>query len=357
MKDNINNGKKKTFSDNPKLSVVMPVFNGEPFLKDAVESILKQSFKKYEFIIINDGSTDNTVDIIKSYKDGRIKLIENRNNLGIAKCLNIGFELSKGDYIARMDADEISNSERFEKQLAFLEKNKEVGVCGTLTKTLGKKIEKIWMYPLDHERIKANLLFHCCLVHSSVMIRSSIIEDKNIFYSESCPHAEDYELWVRLSRITKIANLGEVLTRYRIHNKSIGAMHSTVQKKTANQIRRKQIEELLRDVSLEEIKFHNQISQTDMDVDNEKLKKTCKWFIKLLNANREKEIYQHNVFTEVLTKRLVKFMRRTKTLSLLTVYDIFRSPFAPYIDIPIVEKISLFSKIIVNSIIHDAKRN
>lgn len=244
MIKNNNDAGRDSSSYSPKVSVVMPVFNGEFYLKEAIDSILAQSFKNFELILINDGSTDDTGEIIKSYSDKRIVLVQNMNNLGITKSLNIGIKHVRGDYIARMDADEISHFDRFEKQVAFLEKNLDVCVCGTLTKTIGKPIETTWMYPLDHESIKASLLFHCCLVHSSVMFRSRILTENNIFYSENYPYAEDYELWVRLSKITKIANLDEVLIRYRIHNNSIGEKHNDIQIKTANSIRKTQIMEL-----------------------------------------------------------------------------------------------------------------
>jgi len=331
-----------------KISVVLPVFNGQSFLREAIDSILEQSFQEFEFIIINDGSTDNTINIIKSYNDNRIHLVENKQNLGITKCLNIGIKLARGEYIARMDADEISISSRFEKQIAFLEKNKEIGICGTLTKTIGKTVESTWQYPIDHERIKVSLLFHCCLVHASVMIRNIILKNYNLFYSENYPCAEDYELWVRLSKITRIANIDEVLIRNRIHNNSIRAKHNALQVKTANNIRENQLKELMISLTDEDVCFHNKIVHLNVNADNFFLIKTYNWFLKLYDENKVNKNYKDDVFAEILAKRLKKIMLRTKTCSPSTLRFIFSSPFAPYINISFKQKVFLFWKIVRN---------
>lgn len=329
----------------PRVSVVMPVFNGESFLQEAIDSILNQSFQNFEFIIVDDGSIDKTNDIIKSYNDDRIILIKNGDNLGITKSLNMGIKRAAGDYIARMDADEISDPARFERQVAFLDTNKDIGVCGTLTKTIGREVESTWRYPLDHDHIRASLLFHCCLVHASVMIRNNILKINNLFYNEQFDFAQDYEFWVRLSKITRITNIDEILIRYRMHNNSIGAKHNAKQLKFANHIRENQIKELIDSVTDEEINLHNKIVQPNLSVDNVFLVKTCKWLLKLYLENKKKKIYRNDIFAEVLAKRLIKTMRRTKTCSLSTACYILSSPFAPYIKLSPKQKIALMWKI------------
>ncbi len=148
----------------PLISVVMPVYNSEKYLEEAINSILNQTFTDFEFIILNDGSTDKTEDIILSYSDSRILYIKNKTNLQIVKTLNKGIELASGKYIARMDSDDISSPERFEKLIEFMENNHEIDICSTWLETFGNR-KKIWKNPLSHEEIKATLLFNSAKVH------------------------------------------------------------------------------------------------------------------------------------------------------------------------------------------------
>lgn len=202
----------------PFISVVMPVYNGEKYLCEAIDSILNQTFKDFEFIILNDGSTDKTEEIILSYEDPRIKYVKNEVNLQIVKTLNKGIALAKGKYIARMDADDISLPQRFEKQLHFMESNPDVGVCGTWLKTFGE-IEETWHMPTKHDEILVTLLFESCIMHPTVFLRKSTLPQQYDIYDECFNTAEDYELWTRLILNTRIANVPEVLLKYRVLDK------------------------------------------------------------------------------------------------------------------------------------------
>lgn len=209
--------------NSPKVSVLMSVYNAERYLKDSIESILNQTFNSFEFIIINDGSSDSSLDIINHYKstDDRIVLID-RENKGLIRSLNEGIGISRGEYIARMDADDISLDTRLEKQYRFMRENSEVGVCGTGTINFGEGIKKSKWFPSSNDKqLKAELLFSSCFAHPSVMIRKSLLVDNNIFYEEEFKHAEDFRLWTVLSDYTKFSNLNEVLLKYRVLNDSI----------------------------------------------------------------------------------------------------------------------------------------
>lgn len=202
----------------------MSVYNGEPYLSEAIESILQQTYSDFEFVIINDGSTDNSLSIIKSFqeKDERIVLVS-RENKGLIASLNEGIELAKGKYIARMDADDISLSTRFEQQVDFMEKNEAVVVCGTWIEQIyidGRK-PKLTKYYTSSKDIKTQLLFSCPFAHPSVFIRKSILVDNNIRYNNKFVHAEDYYLWTELSRFGEFANLNKALLRYRYLEDSI----------------------------------------------------------------------------------------------------------------------------------------
>ena len=198
------------------VSVVMPVYNGEKYLKEAIESILKQSYTDFEFIILNDGSTDKTEEIILSYDDPRIVYVKNENNLQIVETLNKGISLAKGKYIARMDADDISLSERLKKQVDFMDKNPEIGVCGSWVEYFGGQ-EGIWKTPQKDDEIKMSLFMGSPFSHPSVIIRRDLFSDK-CSYSSEYPQAEDYYLWSVLAPRCQFHNIQEVLLRYRIHS-------------------------------------------------------------------------------------------------------------------------------------------
>lgn len=204
-----------------KISVIMPVYNGEKYLNEAIDSILNQTFKDFEFIIINDCSSDNTDDIIKSYKDDRIVYLVNEKNLGISDTLNRGFSVAKGEYVARMDSDDIALPDRFEKQVAYLDANQNVGVCGSNAIVFSEDNEYITTLPVEHKDIFFELYFSSQLIHPTVMIRKNVLDSLDCLYDRSWNGREDYELWTRLIQITKFHNIKQPLLRYRVHSSQI----------------------------------------------------------------------------------------------------------------------------------------
>lgn len=206
----------------------MPVYNCELFVQTAIESILNQSYIDFEFLIIDDASTDTTVAIIKSYNDSRIQLIEKSINSGYTNSLNYGFSIANGKYIARMDGDDISYPQRFAKQIAFLEANEEVVVCGTNYKIVGN--DKKITIPENHDTIKLDLLVGNCILHPSVMIRKKILDEFSISYDTLKEPTEDYDLWVRLLPLGKLHNLQEVLLEYRLHTNQVSRKRAEAQK-------------------------------------------------------------------------------------------------------------------------------
>lgn len=202
------------------ISVILPVYNGEKYLKEAIESILNQTYKDFEFIIINDGSKDSSLEIIREYekKDERIVVVS-RENKGLIATLNEGMERAKGKYIARMDQDDISLPERFERQIKVM-KNNNIMVCGTYTKVIdedGKYIKDGIVPTQDDEIVKKLLECTNPLFHPTVMFKKF----DNIFYNEFAHNCEDYELWLKYTEIGKIENLPEYLLKYRIELSSI----------------------------------------------------------------------------------------------------------------------------------------
>lgn len=220
----------------PKISVLMSAYNSEKYISESIESILNQTFKDFEFIIINDGSSDNTAKIIQKYaeKDERIRFINSKQNQGIIAALNPGFSMCRGEYIARMDSDDISLPKRFEKQIEYMDKHSECGVLGTSIIIFDKENSKEY---IQKERIKFfDLLQSCCIVNPSVMLRKSVLLDNNILYRPQYIHAEDYGMWSELIKLTEIHNLQDVLLKYRWHGGNVSCVYESKQIQTAKEI-------------------------------------------------------------------------------------------------------------------------
>ena len=279
---------------NPMISVVMPVYNGEKYLREAIDSILNQTYTDFEFIILNDGSTDRTEEIILSYDDPRIVYVKNDKNLQIVKTLNKGIALAKGKYIARMDADDISLPERFEKQIGFMEQNLDISVCGSYLRTIGGSQQHLWTYPISPESIRVALVFYSPLAHPSVMIRKKFFHLKK--YTIEYQNAEDYFLWASCMFTHKFANLPEVLLLYRLHNNQTGTHYSNNQLELSNKIRLDLLNQLGLTPTRKEFEVHEKVSRYQyVDIYDAE-----KWLYK---------IYQHNKKNHLLDdKALKKFL-------------------------------------------------
>jgi len=208
----------------PLVSVILPVFNGEKYLAEAVESILAQSYQRFEFIIIDDGSKDKSLSVIKKFKDDRIK-VYSQTNKGLAKTLNRGIGLSKGIYLARQDQDDFSYPKRLEKQVSFLNKNPKCGLVGTWAEIWegnNKKTHRYHKHPSTNKLLQFFLLFNNPFVHSSVMIRKTALKEVGLYSTDkSRQPPEDYELWSRIAQKYELANIPEVLHAYREIPKSM----------------------------------------------------------------------------------------------------------------------------------------
>jgi glycosyltransferase involved in cell wall biosynthesis len=205
------------------ISVVLAVYNGELYLKEAIDSILSQTFDDFELILINDGSTDRTENIIKSYSDPRIVYVLNEENKGLVYSLNRGISLSRGKYIARMDSDDIALPERFRIQYDYMESHPEVGVCGSYIEAFFNvnPQRSIVRFPQTDHLIRTYAFFQPPFSHPSVMLKRAVFVDNHVEYSGKYLHAEDYALWVELLKHTLAHNIPLVLLYYRVHNDSI----------------------------------------------------------------------------------------------------------------------------------------
>jgi glycosyltransferase involved in cell wall biosynthesis len=223
----------------PELSVIMSVYNNERYISRAIDSILAQSFEDFEVIIVDDASTDNTLDILTSYaqKDSRIKIIKNEKNIGLTQSLNKALQYAHGEFIARMDADDISADERFKLQIEFMKNNHNIGLLGTARFVIDEddNILDVNIPPTQHNDICKALIKHNVFCHSSMMFRKAVF-DKVGYYDERWESAQDYELAFRIARYFELANLDKPLIYWRV-NKTSGISFVKSRKQIKNAIK------------------------------------------------------------------------------------------------------------------------
>lgn len=221
------------------VSVIMPVYNAEKYVALALQSVLDQTYTNFELLIYDDASTDNTINIIQSFNDNRIKIIYKDKNTGYTNSLIQGVQLAKGKYLARMDGDDIMSPDRLKLQVEFLEANADYGIVGSFAETIAEgKENQIWKYPIDDLDIKSYLISNSPFVHPLVMFRKCLLTDHNINYDPAYEPCEDYKLWFELLKITKGKNLPCPLLKYRLHNTQTIAVKRELLIKNSNQIRK-----------------------------------------------------------------------------------------------------------------------
>lgn len=225
----------------PLVSVIMSTYNDEKYIQESIQSILSQSYKNIELIIVNDASTDTTKTILENIEDDRVTIITNSVNKKLASNLNFALSISKGKYIARMDADDISATNRIATQVEYMENNTDIDVVGSFAERIGAA-SGIVVYPTSHEEIKDKLLFDNCMCHPSIMFRASTLD---YAYDINFPAGQDYELWSRIIWKKKFANIPEALLKYRIHENQTRNTNGKQQKAGAVAARIRMIGHLL----------------------------------------------------------------------------------------------------------------
>jgi hypothetical protein len=201
----------------PRVTVLMTVYNGQRHLREAVDSVLGQSFRDFELVVVDDGSTDDTAEVLGAITDPRVRLTRNGANLGLTRSLNRGLTLARAELIARHDADDVSEPERLARQIAFLDAHPDVAMAGAWYRKIDEDGASLGdrMLPADHDRIRWALHFYCPFVHSAVVFRASAVRAVG-GYDEQFSYAQDYDLWSRLAAAYHVANLAEPLVRYRV---------------------------------------------------------------------------------------------------------------------------------------------
>ncbi len=219
----------------PEVSVIMPVYNAAPFLREALDSIVAQTFQNWELILLNDGSTDDSLQIAQSYTDPRIKILDSEKNHGLIYQLNRGMKTAQGRYIARLDADDIALPGRLQRQFEYLEQHPKIGLLGGFAGVIGS--DEIMQHSTNREEIVIELLYRNAFIHSTVMFRKSVYREVSGGFKEAYKHAEDYHMWQLFALHTGVANLNEVLIQYRMHEQQVSRVHAAGLEISANKVR------------------------------------------------------------------------------------------------------------------------
>ncbi len=282
----------------PRVSILMPIYNAERYLRESTESMLRQTFGDFEFLVVNDGSTDGSEQTVKKYAagDNRIRLISNKRQKGIVGALNTGLDEARGDYIVRMDGDDVSLPNRIEKQVQFMDRHPNVGVSGTWMRTLGEGKSRIWFpYPVDHEHIRIAFLFYTPVAHPTVIARRALFEQQRLRYEEAFKYAEDYELWERCVNLFEFANIPEVLLLYRVHPASVGNTHSKEQAIRTFEVVARQLKRLGITATKDEQDIHGALLFGPYHGPGF-AEAAEAWLARLIEANRSKGLYDVGFF-------------------------------------------------------------
>jgi len=327
----------------PEVTVLMPVFNGEKYLAEAIKSILNQTFKDFEFLIIDDCSEDRSVEIIKSYDDKRIKLIQNNQNLGISRNANKGIQFAKGKYIAQMDHDDISLPERLEKQVLFMEKNPHIAASSVWVEVFGRD-KMIWEFPLNSEAIKCALLFCCPLANSGAIIRKSIFTEEGMLYNEAFDGSQDYDLWFQISKKFPMANIPDILVNYRKHNTQVSVIRKKEQSLKTELILKNQLVHLGINPTQREHRLHSNLSFWKFQDSLPFLDDVETWLTKIYMANKKNNIYNEKELLKVLAYRWWMSCKYASTHGLIAWERFWNSPLSKHNTLSHRDKIKFFLK-------------
>jgi glycosyltransferase involved in cell wall biosynthesis len=326
----------------PAISVIMPVYNVELFVTEAIDSILNQTFSDFEFIIINDGSTDNTAKIILSYNDPRIFFINNSDNRKKIACLNEGLRIAMGDFITLMDGDDIAERTRLQKLYNFLLDNEEIGVCGTWFESFGD-YSQIHKFPLTHDEIYFGLFNGCPitipLIRKSILVKNNINFDPNFF-------SEDSYLWIRLSDLTRLANIPEVLYKYRVHSNQVTQKFDKMLNKSVIREKNIHFNNLHRKLTFTENRSGIEFQPTHF-VNIRDLKNYESLCINLFIENKKKEIFSQEILQEALSQQFYKQLGFQVRYNLYSMICFYLSPLRKYVRISTGQQIKFLLKSIL----------
>lgn len=236
-----------------KVTVLMPTYNVATWVKDAIESVLNQTFTDFQLLVMDDHSTDGTLDVVRKIDDPRIRIVQNEKNVGLSENLNRGLDLIDTELFARMDGDDIALPQWLQREVEYLDEHPEVGVCGGGGQRFGTS-QSIIRFPEEHAYIAANMLFGCTTIVPTV--RMDVVRRNNLRYRSDAFPAEDYRFWADCLRVTQLHNIADILFRYRMHTTQICTSRKEEQRLKVAEVRRYMLEWLSEDFTEEEKHYH-----------------------------------------------------------------------------------------------------
>ena len=315
----------------PKITVFIPAYNREQYIGDAIDSILAQTFTNYEILLIDDGSTDGTVGIMRSYADPRLRIIRNEKNLGIPKTRNKGIAHARGEYIAMLDSDDRAYPTRLEKQVAFMDRHPDFAQVGSWCRMMdsqGRPLKTTKRQPILPDDIDAQLLFRCSLSNRSIMARTALLREFG--YRNDYPRCQDYDLHVKLAKKYKLGNLPECLVYGRIHPEQITGQTLDLGDAKKREIVRGQLTELGVCFSETDLDPHLTLSRMrklHFVPDIQYIQWAENWLLRLLEANQKTHRYSQKALESAVGEKWMRTCLTAWTGIGLQAYQYFlRSP-------------------------------
>ncbi|MCL1472408.1 glycosyltransferase family 2 protein [Argonema antarcticum] len=331
----------------PRATAVMPVYNREQYLKETIDSVLTQTFQDFEFIIIDDGSTDKSVEIIESYHDPRIKLFLNEKNQGTSYSRNRAIDLSSGEYIITIDSDDINVPDRFTKQIAYMDSHPEVGVCGSWVKTIGEVSGELWRCAVNPEIIHCRTLFEAVMCHPTTILRRQFLDRYSLRYTLELRRAQDWDLYCRGARHFAIANIPEVLVYYRWRNYPKNLSDEELKSERYYffyEIDKRNFQALNLQATEDEMLIHRRLGNLELKRDSDFVTKANKWLHKLHSANKVAHVYPQPTFLQVLAGYWLEVCSNASSSPLETWHRFFDSPYLEISSLTAIDRAKILGK-------------
>lgn len=308
------------------ISCIMANYNTpKEYLDASISSILEQDYDDFELIIVDDASTDDSLKYLEEYqkKDHRIIVLKNDINLGLAASLNKAIAVSKGKYIIRMDTDDVSLPSRFRKQLNFMETHRDISVAGTFAKRIGDSNDLMVSPFFDSEFCKAQLLYAPCLIHPTVIMRKSFLNENMLTYDEKYKCSQDFDLWTRCIEFGDVCIQNEVLLLYRVHNSQISTAKRELQKNYAKEICLRQLKKLEISPTDDEIITHLLLCRLEK-YSGDMLFEIINWRDRILVANNDRKLYGKKALRTMINDRISNIVLCSDVSILEKIYGILR---------------------------------
>lgn len=301
------------------VSCIMANYNTDiEILKQSIDSILSQTLHDFEFIVVDDCSTDSSFEFLKSYteKDERIVLLRNQKNSGLAFSLNRAIQIAKGKYIARMDSDDISLPNRFERQVDYLDRHPEIDILGSFAELFGDTTGLSFNPFVSKEECKCQLLFVPCLIHPSVMIRTDFLNKYHLQYDEKYLCSQDFDMWTRCAEHGNITMIKEILLKYRIHGTQISSKKKELQRNYAIEICKRQLTKLNITPDSNEMLAHLVLCGKE-EVNTENIQAIVQWGDYLVKSNEETHLFNQKALKTIVYNRIFNLVLNSKIRKIL----------------------------------------